>query len=175
MTIRRTVIGICVLTMIAVAGPALSQTPTAINKGKTSVLNPNIVPVKPYINGTVSVPASLPEGLQGLSCADISIATYDIQVAGPQQLGGGQAGTKISSAPLRGNFSSGSCSFTIHAPAGKAFLMQFNTLKTCPASVGTIFTTGQNEQVLPIGPLQMIADETVTMNIKVYGIGCSRG
>jgi hypothetical protein len=174
MSIRQSFIGIGVLAT-AVAGAALSQPLTAIDKARSNIVNPNIVPAKPYINGTVSVPASLPEGLQGLSCADISIASYDIRVVGPNQLGGGQAGNKLSSAALRGNFSSGTCSFTIHAPAGKAFLMQFDTPKTCPASVGTLFTTGPNEQVLPIGPLQMISDETVSLNIKVYGIGCAHG
>jgi hypothetical protein len=174
MTIRQSFIGIGVL-MTAIAGPTLSQPLTPVAKAKSNIINPNIVPAKPYINGTVSVPATLPEGLQGLSCADISIASYDVQVVGPKQLGGGQAGTKLSSASLRGNFSSGTCSFTIHAPAGKAFLMQFDTPKTCPASVGTLFTTGPNEQVLPIGPLQMIADETVSLNIKVFGIGCAHG
>lgn len=172
MNIRRASLNLGLMSVMGIAAwmptTTIGAPPTL--KEKSNIPNPNIVPLKPYVLGTITVPAS-PTGL-ALSCSDIVIGAFGIQADG---IAAGQAGAKLSSASLTGHLASGTCSYKVHAPQGQAFLMQLSTQKTCPAAVATEFVTGANEAVLPIGPLQMVQGEVATVNIKVFAIRCAHG
>jgi hypothetical protein len=143
---------------------------------------------KPFIQGTVTVPAvaSLVSELKGITCANLSMSTFDLAAPSPPP----PAGTKpplpntprsIGHVPLSGNFASGKCTYTTHVPAGKLFLLSLtpSSGSSCtlagPNQGGNLEILSSGETLVTfVGPIQMMATQTSTLDMAISGLGCNK-